>query len=79
MITYTIDKTFPLRLYHFVANTTVNDCMSEEEKWYLINVARRCMNQLLEQAKTDAEVAEYCKNCIHMISTMQHEYESPLL
>lgn len=79
MISYIIDKTFPLRLYEFVSNTTVNDCMSEEEKWYLINVARRCMNQLLEQAKTDAEVSDYCKNCIHMISTMQHEYESPLL
>lgn len=49
------DKTFAIRLYNFLNATQVNDMASEEEKEYLLEVARRLMAHQKATINTAAE------------------------
>lgn len=50
------DKTFATRLYNFIRQTNVCDMASEEEKEYLLWVARNLLNYQVETATQDEEI-----------------------
>ncbi len=54
------DKTFAVRLCKFLEQVEVHDLASEEEKEYLLGVARRLLNYQKASAQT-AEETEYFK------------------
>lgn len=49
------DKTFAVRLYNFLNAVQVNDMASEEEKEYLLEVARRLIAHQKATINTAAE------------------------
>lgn len=55
------DKTFAVRLFNFVRGVEVNDCASEEEKEYLLRVAKRLINYQKMTIQTASE-SEYFRN-----------------
>lgn len=55
------DKTFAVRLFNFVRSVEVNDLASEEEKEYLLRVAKRLINYQKMTIQTASE-SEYFRN-----------------
>lgn len=49
------DKTFAIRLYNFLNTTQANDMAGEEEKEYLLGVARRLIAHQKATINTAAE------------------------
>lgn len=49
------DKTFAVRLYKFVDSVEVNDMASEEEKEYILGVAKRLIAHQKATITTDTE------------------------
>lgn len=66
---YRLDRTFPLRLIHFVESVTTCDCPGEEEKEYLLMCGREALKQLVKQGEYNAEVKAYLDNCRDMIAS----------
>lgn len=54
-------KTFALRFLNFIKNVNVVDCISEEEKQYLIHVAEELLQYQIETVKDEDEIF-YLKN-----------------
>lgn len=54
------DMTFAVRLYHFLRDTQVCDQMSDEEKEYLMYVAKNLYDYQVATATQDGEV-DYLK------------------
>lgn len=54
------DRTFAMRLYKFLEGVEVQDLPSEEERDYLLGVAKRLLNHQMATAQT-AEETEYLK------------------
>lgn len=65
---YRLDRTFPLRLIHFVESVTTCDCPGEEEKEYLLMCGREALDQLVKQSENDTELKAYIDNCRDMIT-----------
>jgi len=65
---YRLDRTFPLRLIHFVESVTTCDCPGEEEKEYLLMCGREALDQLVKQSENDTELKAYIDNCWDMIT-----------
>lgn len=65
---YRLDRTFPLRLIHFVESVTTCDCPGEEEKEYLMMCGREALDQLVKQSENDTELKAYIDNCWDMIT-----------
>ena len=53
-------KTFAIRFKHFIENTQVHDCVSEEEKEYLLYIAEALLKYQIQTA-TDEEEINYLK------------------
>ena len=49
-------ETFAIRFKHFIENTQVHDCCSEEEKEYLLNVAQNLLNYQIQTAYKEEEI-----------------------
>lgn len=54
------DRTFAMRLYKFLEGVEVQDLPSEEERDYLLGVAKRLLNHQIATAQTSEET-EYLK------------------
>lgn len=65
---YRLDRTFPLRLIHFVERVTTCDCPGEEEKEYLLMCGRKALRQLVMKGEGNAEIKAYLDNCKDMIA-----------
>ena len=52
------DSTFPVRLYGFVKEVTVNGLMDEEEQEYILMIAKR-LRKHQEQTCTDEQEKAY--------------------
>jgi len=73
---YRLDRTFPLRLIHFVESVTTCDCPGEEEKEYLLMCGREALDQLVKQSENDTELKEYIDNCKDMITAQLRQANS---
>ena len=53
--------TFALRLFKFIKDVQVNDAASDEEKCYLLNVAKSLLDYQIQTA-TDKSELQYLEN-----------------
>lgn len=60
------DKTFAIRFRDFIKRTNVNDCASEEEKEYLLNVAQSLLDYQIETVSLENEL-KYLENIKDLI------------
>lgn len=56
------DKTFALRLIHFIQKIDVCDCASDEEKNYLLNIAKKLLKHQVLTAKEQSEKSYFQLN-----------------
>lgn len=61
------DRTFAIRLYNFVKEVQVNDALSEEEKIYILNVARNLIKLQIDTCQEDDEF-DYLENIKEIIN-----------
>ena len=59
-------KTFAIRLFNFIKDIQVNDPASDEEKCYLLNVAKSLLDYQIETAVDESEL-QYLENIKDLI------------
>jgi len=55
------DKTFAIRLFNFIKDVQVNDAASDDEKCFLLNVAKSLLDYQIKTATDESEL-KYLKN-----------------
>lgn len=67
------DHTLPLRLYHYVKSTTAVDCISKEEKSYLLSVAKDFLKQVLNSKKVNWYIKNNLKEITRIVENNEEE------
>ena len=55
------DKTFAIRLFNFIKDVQVNDAASDDEKCFLLNVAKSLLDYQIKTVTDESEL-KYLKN-----------------